>query len=287
MAEGRGKAATPVAVSVVIPAHDEEAEITRLLDELAVGSYPGELEVVVACNGCTDRTADVARSHPAVGAVVVETPVQSKAAALDLGDRTATRFPRFYIDADVSISVDSLRLVAATLVDTPVLAAAPAIKVDTTDCGFVIRAYYRVWQQLDWAATSMIGSGVYALSAAGRGRFGPFPDVQADDLWISAQFADNERASVRSATFTIRASPSLSTLVRRKARILAYKRLVSDELRVAPGGQAGKGRGLLSVARSSPREIPAVAVYVAVGAVTNVVARRNVRRGRLTWTSDR
>ena len=61
-----------VPVSVVIPAHDEEAVIERCLGTLLADARAGEVEVVVVCNGCTDDTA--ARAHdtrvggPATGA---------------------------------------------------------------------------------------------------------------------------------------------------------------------------------------------------------------------------
>jgi hypothetical protein len=78
-------------ISIVIPAHDEERVIGRCLSGLASGAEPGELEVVVVANGCTDGTAAAARTFP--GVRVVETPVAGKAAALNLGDEHAPAFP--------------------------------------------------------------------------------------------------------------------------------------------------------------------------------------------------
>ena len=54
---------TCVSISVVIAAHNEEDVLGRCLDALLRGSRPTELEIVVVCNGCTDRTADVARGY--------------------------------------------------------------------------------------------------------------------------------------------------------------------------------------------------------------------------------
>ena len=56
--------------SVVIPAHNEEAVLGRCLRVLLAGSTPGELDVVVVANACTDRTAEIARE---AGVRVVET----------------------------------------------------------------------------------------------------------------------------------------------------------------------------------------------------------------------
>ncbi len=90
---------TPVG-SVLIPAHNEAAVIVRCLDALFDGVEPGRLEVVVACNGCTDDTARLARS--AGHAVsVVELPQASKAGALRAGEQMLTVFPRLYLDADI------------------------------------------------------------------------------------------------------------------------------------------------------------------------------------------
>jgi glycosyltransferase involved in cell wall biosynthesis len=77
--------------SVIIPACNEASVIGRCVDALLQGA-PG-IEVVVVCNGCTDDTALVAREQGVGNVTVVETPVGSKIAALNLGDGIATKFP--------------------------------------------------------------------------------------------------------------------------------------------------------------------------------------------------
>ena len=110
--------------SVVIPAHDEEAAIGRCLSSLLEGAPPGELEVLVVCNGCGDRTAEVARQS-APDATVLEIPIASKVAALNAGDESATYFPRFYVDADVELTYQALVSVARALTEEGVCCAAP------------------------------------------------------------------------------------------------------------------------------------------------------------------
>ena len=100
--------------SVVIPAHDEARVIKRCLDGLFEGLAPGDLEVVVVCNGCADDTPAVARSsgHPIR---VIERPTASKPAALRIGDEAATSFPRLYLDADVVLKGGAAQVVLERL----------------------------------------------------------------------------------------------------------------------------------------------------------------------------
>ena len=51
-------------VSIVIPAHNEERVLPRLLAGLTDSARPGEFDVVVVANRCTDATADGARREP-------------------------------------------------------------------------------------------------------------------------------------------------------------------------------------------------------------------------------
>ncbi len=50
-------------VTVVIPAHNEERYVSRCIGSIreAAKFYGGEVEIIVVCNRCTDRTADIAR----------------------------------------------------------------------------------------------------------------------------------------------------------------------------------------------------------------------------------
>ena len=99
-------------VSIVIPAHNEETTIGRCLSRLLGEGSSESLRVVVACNGCSDRTAEFARQF-GDRVTVIETDVASKVYAMNLGDEASQGFPRFYMDADVVLSPTRLRRVAA------------------------------------------------------------------------------------------------------------------------------------------------------------------------------
>src|SRR5690606_19701895 len=152
-------------ISVVVPACNEEGVIRRCLDAILGDARPGEIEVVVACNGCVDRTAAIARGVP--GVVVVETAERSKARALNLGDAHASAFPRLYVDADVRLSTDAVRSLAAALRDGAALAA-PRAAIRTDHASWPVRAFHRAWEATPYFRAGFVGCGVYALSEAGR-----------------------------------------------------------------------------------------------------------------------
>ena len=54
-------------VSVVIPAHNEEKYVRRCIRSVkkAAAVYGGETEIIVVCNRCTDRTAELAAENGA------------------------------------------------------------------------------------------------------------------------------------------------------------------------------------------------------------------------------
>jgi glycosyltransferase involved in cell wall biosynthesis len=204
-------------ISIIIPAHNEETVIAAALKELIAGAESGEFEVIVVCNGCTDKTAEVVTSF---GDAIkcIETPVPSKANALNLGDAEAKGFPRFYQDADVVLSQEAIRQIAEVLQSGQYLAAAPAMRMDFRNASWTVCSFYEVWQQLPYVKEGLIGVGVYALSQAGRERFRHFPDIIADDRFIRALFKENERAVVKTCYSLVKAPTTLGSLLKIKTR---------------------------------------------------------------------
>ena len=198
--------------SVVIPAHDEAAVIERCLHALFAGFAPGELDVVVVCNGCADDTAARAGSsgHPVR---VVERETASKPAALRVGDAAAAVFPRLYLDADVVLPGAAARIVLERL-RAGAVAARPPIRYDSSGSSAPVRSYYRTRSQVPAVLGSLWGAGVYGLSAAGRQRFAAFPDLVADDLWVDRHFDRSEVEIVDCAPVVVRVPRRSRDLVR-------------------------------------------------------------------------
>jgi glycosyltransferase involved in cell wall biosynthesis len=265
-------------VSVVVPAHNEEGNIARCVRALTRGAEPGEVEVVVVPNGCTDRTAEVTRGLGIDGVHVVELAKGSKVLAINEGERHATRFPRFYVDGDVELHIEDLRRVASLLADpgSGVLCAAPRPHFDLTDRPWAIREYYKVWTRLPFLAGDPIGNGVYALSEAGRARWKEFPMLTADDEWVRRHFSRGERRAVHGSSFTIRPPKDLGNLVKIRTRVhrgnaeLRANNLTAE----ARGAESDGPKALIRLVARRPTLLPGAAVYAGVTIVARVRARR-------------
>jgi cellulose synthase/poly-beta-1,6-N-acetylglucosamine synthase-like glycosyltransferase len=103
----RGEAQLP-AVSLIVAAHDEQTVIGRKVSNALALDYPSELlEVIVACDGCSDATAAHAR---AAGAdLVLELPRGGKIAAQDAAVEAASGTLVAFSDANALWDSGALR----------------------------------------------------------------------------------------------------------------------------------------------------------------------------------
>lgn len=285
-------------VSVIIPAHNESAVIGRSIHALLNGAEPGELEVYIICNGCTDDTADRARQVAAEyggdaaggkgGWVrVLETPVGSKPHALNLGDEAARAFPRVYADADVSLTSGSLRLIVEHLRAGKSLAAAPRVRWDLTGASWAVRAFYAIDGRLPSSKEGIGGTGVYALSEAGRRRFGAFPLITADDAYVRRQFTAAERATVEGAYSVVTPPRNLAGVIAIKTRSHYGNYEIASLYPHLTGNRGAGNRGTLLRMLLMPWRWPPLCVYLYVKAVAKARAWSRFRTKRkVAWERD-
>ena len=276
--------------SVIIPAHDEEAVIGACLATLLGSAEPGEFDVVVACNGCRDKTADIARRW-APDVRVLDLPEASKVAALQAGDDADLAFPRLYLDADIRLDTRSARRLADALSGpTPALAAAPGMALHLADRTWPVRAFYRMWQFVPWFNEAPLGDGCFGLSAAGRARFTRWPATFADDLFVNRLFAPSERRPVPDATFVVRPPRTLRSLLKIRTRTYAANLRYAEAVRNGElPGMPADGVRLKSYlpALTVPAMWPALAVYIGVTATAKLRAHwRNMFVRTSHWDRD-
>ena len=202
-------------LSVILPASNEAEEIGACLEALLGSSpkpgygsgsipVPMPIEVIVVANGCSDSTADIARSYaPAFKGMgwdfqVLDLPNGGKMAALNAGDAVAQHRARAYLDADVRLGKPLLDQLARVLqTDKPVYASGDCLIAPPES--FATRAYARLYARVPFMTTGVPGCGLFGVSAAGRRRWGQFPDIISDDTFVRLSFAPSERLKLRSA----------------------------------------------------------------------------------------
>ena len=272
-------------ISIVIPARNEAAVIARTLKGMVEGAAPGELDIIVVCNGCTDETATIARGFgPPVR--VIETIVGSKSHALNLGDESARGFPRVYADADVLIPIDAIRALADRLRPGGVLAVAPRPRFELSGCSWPVRAYFDIAGRLPAARQGFGGSGVYALSEAGRHRFGTFPNVTADDAYVRVQFKPHERETLASIHSTVFPARTMGNLIAVTARAqygnFELARLVPE--RWTNMGESNH-KALVGLFKD-PSLWPRLFIYGLVTIQARRQARTRLRTNTFVWERD-
>jgi glycosyltransferase involved in cell wall biosynthesis len=270
--------------SVVIPAHNEQAGIGRLLTGLLSDASPGEFELLVVCNGCTDRTAQVAAGFgPDVTVLQIEQA--SKQLALAHGNQHARWPVRVYLDADLELTSADLRSLVVAVGQPGVLAAGPARVLPRTGVSWPVRAYYRIWEQLPQVRSGLFGRGVIALSEQGHQRVRELPPAMSDDLAISESFGPGERRVVESASVVIRPPRTLRDLLRRRIRVVTGNTELDER-----GGRSEAARTspavLAGLVRERPANLPGVLVFLTVTVLAKLGARRRARAGDRSWLRD-
>jgi hypothetical protein len=272
-------------ISVVVPAHNEAAVIARLVRALLADAIPGEVDVVVVANGCSDATAEVAAESGPVR--VVTTPTASKYAALRLGDEAAAGFPRLYVDADVVLGTADARALAAAFRVPGVLAVAPQRRIEMHGSGILVRWYYDVWQRLPGVRRGLYGRGVIGVSEAGRARLDAQPDVMGDDLFASIAFTPAERRIVADATVVVHAPRTTADLLRRRVRSLTATAQLAGRAPDAVREARTSRSDLVDLVARHPALAPKVAVFLALTMIARFWARRPIRAGDYrTWLRD-
>jgi glycosyltransferase involved in cell wall biosynthesis len=272
--------------SVLVPASNEASYVGTCLDALLKSDTPPcRVEVVVIANGCTDRTADIARGFVPLAEArgwsmqVLDLVEGGKLGALNAGDATASGTMRAYLDADVIVSAPLLAQLARTLDVASARYATGTARISPAKSA-ATRAYARFWQRLPFVKSGAPGFGLFAVNAAGRARWGDFPDIISDDTFVRLQFLPNERTQTP-ATY-------LWPMVEGFARLVRVRRRqnigVAEVAQKYPDLMAREGKPAAPSPWSLLRADPVgFAVY---GAVALAVKITSVRAGT-EWTRGR
>ena len=272
----------------IIPACNEERSIGQLLRSLR--RLSDEFLAIVSVNGCHDQTAEVARAVVSTDRRfhVVESTVPGKCLAINRAEQEIPAFlehaPRFYVDSDVRIDGADLMRLASHLGRPEPMLVSPAIEIDTDGCTMLARLAARGWTMRPYFRSRAFQF-VLGVNAAGRQRWGRFPEIIADDAFVASQFASTERCIARDCVVKISVPRDTKAFLGVQRRWIAGDRqLRSHPARaVLPTGKSTQPEPRISGFRR-PGDAFATGVYLGLRSTAMLLDRLGARQG--VWYRD-
>lgn len=236
------------AISITIPAHNEEAALAATLDRLLELDYPAERrKIIVVSDASTDGTDDIARSYAPRGVELVRLPTRGGKTAAENAARPHL-VGEIVVNTDASVRIEraSLKPLIAAFRDPGVgVASGRDVSVGREDAGGNLGESryvgYEMWvRDLETRVGGIVGaSGCFYASRIGL-HMEIVPEALSRDF--AAPLIARERGfraeSVRDAVCFVPRTVSLHREYRRKVRTmtrgletLAYKRHLLNPLR--------------------------------------------------------
>ena len=186
------------AVTVAIACFNEEQTLEETLDYILDQDYPGELRVLVADDGSTDRTAEVARLRARKDSRITafSFPHGGKAQTLTRALAEVRTPLMATVDADTLVTPQALRRIVARLLISPpdTVAVAGAVFVRNSRDNFVTRA--QEWDYFLGIASVKRQQGLFQGTMVAQGAFsvyrtaaveavGGWPDRIGEDIVLT------------------------------------------------------------------------------------------------------
>lgn len=178
-------------LSLIIAAFNEERCLEEKLRNALTLDYPsGRLQIIVAADGSSDGTADIARRHADRGVITLHSPERrGKSAAISRAAAAASGEILVFSDANAFYAPDALRRLAARFRD-PTVGGVGGRKTVCADHGVGASegVYWRYesrlkgWESATGSTVTMVGE----MMALRRELFAPIPPrIINDDAWLS------------------------------------------------------------------------------------------------------
>jgi cellulose synthase/poly-beta-1,6-N-acetylglucosamine synthase-like glycosyltransferase len=218
-------------VSVVLAVRNGAPQLAERLDNLLAQSYPPDrMELLVICNGCEDATHGIAEEYSRKSSrvrVLVSSPAEGKAGALNLGVASSTGEITVFVDIRQSFAPDAIARLVEAFADPEVGAVSGRLLVKRADQPAVegVRMYWGMETALRLAESrtgSVVGA-TGAIYAIRRHCFEPVPaNTILDDLWLPMRIIMRGHRVVLepSAVATDTPAESLGHEYRRKRRTM-------------------------------------------------------------------
>jgi Glycosyltransferases, probably involved in cell wall biogenesis len=190
-------------VSIIIAAHNEEANLSAKLDNLRLLNYPKErIEIVIASDGSTDQTVNILRGQaPWVLPVILEES-RGKAAALNAAVKQATGEILVFFDVRQVVDANAVSELVSCFADPAVGAVSGELLLETATGATSDEALGIYWKiekvvrKLESASGSVIGvtGAIYAMRCE---LYAEIPEgTLLDDVFIPMNVARRGRRVV-------------------------------------------------------------------------------------------
>ncbi len=234
-------------VTIIIAARNEESGIAETITRAYLTDYDGPVTIVLADNGSTDRTCEIARATAdelGIRLVVSHEPQPGKANALN---RALTMVDTPYlvtVDADTLLHPEALRRLVSRLESAPpdTVAVAGAVLVRNSRANYLARM--QEWDYYLGIAAVKRMQGLYQSTLVAQGAFslyrtdevmrvGGWPDAIGEDIVVTWRLLeDGSRVLTEPTAVAFTDVPTtLKHFVRQRAR---WARGMVEGLRAVP-----------------------------------------------------
>lgn len=211
-------------VTIILPAHNEEAHIESALRSILSDGYPRK-EIIVVDDGSTDGTYEIAKKFGK--ARLLRTDHKGKSAALNKGLQNARHSIIITLDADSEIAKGSIAEIVKPLKDRKTGGAAGVIRAKTTlnpltwfqDFEYIMSSGWR------YACTNINGNSILPGFAAFRkealekiGGFSRETLTEDFDIAVSLRQHGYSTVTVKDACIFTNVPQSLASLARQRLR---------------------------------------------------------------------
>ncbi|HXI33158.1 MAG TPA: glycosyltransferase [Gemmatimonadales bacterium] len=232
------------AVSIVLPVHNEAAQIAEVLERILALDYAGPRQIVVVSDASTDMTDEIVQLYAARGVELIRLPSRrGKSAAENAALGRLTGHVIVNTDASVRVERGALRALMTALADPHVGVASGrdvSVSVNEAEANRAEAGYvgFEMWiRDLETRLGGIVGASgcLYAIRAELH-REAVGPGLSRDFAAALRARARGYRAvSVPGALCVVPRAPSLHQEYRRKVRtvtrglatLLAYRRLLN------------------------------------------------------------
>jgi cellulose synthase/poly-beta-1,6-N-acetylglucosamine synthase-like glycosyltransferase len=181
----------PSKVTLLFSAYNEEAVVEEKMKNCADLDYPAaNLEILVGCDGCSDRTAALARAARLPNARILEFRERSgKPSVLNRLAKEATGDILIFTDANTMISPDAVRLLLRQFSDAGVGCVCGELRLRSIEGGAYTEGIYwryEVFLKFLESRLNMLLGANGALFAIRRELFEPVPKLGVIDDFLIA-----------------------------------------------------------------------------------------------------